>query len=238
MERQKYLEFERLLAEIGGDEAFTIDQIHGLITAIIIGPETVQPAEWFPYILNRESTVPPYESPEKAQRLMDLVKEFYFQTANQLASGDPFIPFLGGSGERVAPRWDPMFWCSAFLDGTKFCREAWAEHLLGEDSELNHYFAPLYYFSDPNGKSELLGEAALAKDKVKELDHAFLMKLPGAVRDIRDYWRKAKGLPPLPKSDGSRIVLKPEGAEPGRNDACPCGSGKKFKKCCGNKSLN
>ncbi len=22
-------------------------------------------------------------------------------------------------------------------------------------------------------------------------------------------------------------------AEPGRNDPCPCGSGKKFKKCCG-----
>jgi uncharacterized protein YecA (UPF0149 family) len=24
-------------------------------------------------------------------------------------------------------------------------------------------------------------------------------------------------------------------AEPGRNDPCPCGSGKKFKKCCANK---
>ena len=24
-------------------------------------------------------------------------------------------------------------------------------------------------------------------------------------------------------------------AEPGRNDPCPCGSGKKFKKCCGAK---
>ncbi|MFP4016796.1 MAG: SEC-C metal-binding domain-containing protein, partial [Halanaerobiales bacterium] len=26
-------------------------------------------------------------------------------------------------------------------------------------------------------------------------------------------------------------VVKPE--EPGRNDPCPCGSGKKYKKCCG-----
>jgi len=23
------------------------------------------------------------------------------------------------------------------------------------------------------------------------------------------------------------------GAEPGRNDPCPCGSGKKYKRCCG-----
>jgi len=24
-----------------------------------------------------------------------------------------------------------------------------------------------------------------------------------------------------------------KGAQPGRNDPCPCGSGKKYKKCCG-----
>lgn len=29
----------------------------------------------------------------------------------------------------------------------------------------------------------------------------------------------------------SKIVVKEK--EPGRNDACPCGSGKKYKKCCG-----
>ncbi len=31
----------------------------------------------------------------------------------------------------------------------------------------------------------------------------------------------------------SKIVHKEK--EPGRNDPCPCGSGKKYKKCCGNK---
>ena len=29
----------------------------------------------------------------------------------------------------------------------------------------------------------------------------------------------------------SKIVHKEK--EPGRNDPCPCGSGKKYKKCCG-----
>ncbi|MCL6105810.1 MAG: SEC-C metal-binding domain-containing protein [Actinobacteria bacterium] len=24
-----------------------------------------------------------------------------------------------------------------------------------------------------------------------------------------------------------------DGPEPGRNDPCPCGSGKKYKRCCG-----
>jgi len=44
-----------------------------------------------------------------------------------------------------------------------------------------------------------------------------------AVYDLRDLW----------KNIGPRVeqVVKGEGA--GRNDPCPCGSGKKYKKCCG-----
>jgi SEC-C motif-containing protein len=30
-----------------------------------------------------------------------------------------------------------------------------------------------------------------------------------------------------------RIVAAPARPTGGRNDSCPCGSGKKFKKCCG-----
>lgn len=45
-------------------------------------------------------------------------------------------------------------------------------------------------------------------------------------RDGEGYWRFAKELP----LKGETIV---RGPQPGRNDPCPCGSGKKYKKCCG-----
>jgi uncharacterized protein len=44
-----------------------------------------------------------------------------------------------------------------------------------------------------------------------------------AVYDLRRLWR----------SLGPRGATVRRDAEPGRNDPCPCGSGKKFKKCCG-----
>lgn len=44
-----------------------------------------------------------------------------------------------------------------------------------------------------------------------------------AVYDLRDLW----------KSIGPRVEQVVKGEEPGRNDPCPCGSGKKYKKCCG-----
>ena len=44
-----------------------------------------------------------------------------------------------------------------------------------------------------------------------------------AVYDLRQLW----------KSMGPRVETLRKAPEPGRNDPCPCGSGKKFKKCCG-----
>jgi uncharacterized protein len=44
-----------------------------------------------------------------------------------------------------------------------------------------------------------------------------------AVYDLREIWR----------SIGPRVAQVIKEATPGRNDACSCGSGKKYKKCCG-----
>lgn len=44
-----------------------------------------------------------------------------------------------------------------------------------------------------------------------------------AVYDLRDLW----------KSIGPRVEQVVKGEQPGRNDPCSCGSGKKYKKCCG-----
>ena len=44
-----------------------------------------------------------------------------------------------------------------------------------------------------------------------------------AVYDLREIWR----------SLGPRVATVRKADTPGRNDVCACGSGKKFKKCCG-----
>ncbi|HEY1229684.1 MAG TPA: SEC-C metal-binding domain-containing protein, partial [Ramlibacter sp.] len=44
-----------------------------------------------------------------------------------------------------------------------------------------------------------------------------------AVYDLRQLW----------KSLGPRVATVRKAPEPGRNDPCPCGSGKKYKKCHG-----
>ena len=39
---------------------------------------------------------------------------------------------------------------------------------------------------------------------------------------------------PTPTSKGSNKAAVAAGKKVGRNEPCPCGSGKKYKKCCGN----
>ena len=80
----------------------------------------------------------------------------------------------------------------------------------------------------------------------KELSKSFFMRLKAA-RDKVRFGKERKSMVLNPKeremaelqfaggdsSSGSQTVHK--GAKVGRNDPCPCGSGKKYKKCCGQK---
>jgi tetratricopeptide (TPR) repeat protein len=54
------------------------------------------------------------------------------------------------------------------------------------------------------------------RDKEKEVDHLI---------------KKEENKMNLHKDSGGKTIVK--GFKPGRNDPCPCGSGKKYKKCCG-----
>ena len=40
-------------------------------------------------------------------------------------------------------------------------------------------------------------------------------------------------IPVVKTNDSSKVVKKPSGPKIGRNEQCPCGSGKKYKRCCG-----
>jgi uncharacterized protein len=62
------------------------------------------------------------------------------------------------------------------------------------------------------------GPPSVSEQRLQAFDAAIW-----AVYDLRQLW----------KSLGPRVETVRKDAEPGRNDPCPCGSGKKYKKCHG-----
>ncbi len=65
--------------------------------------------------------------------------------------------------------------------------------------------------------------------------------LPGRVREVREWYReqkeRAKRASAEPVPEPARHPVQPVAStrpKIGRNEPCPCGSGKKYKRCCGN----
>jgi len=61
----------------------------------------------------------------------------------------------------------------------------------------------------------------------------FFSRAMPELKRIAEYIRR--GETPLTKTDeeARRLAAAGQAATPGRNDPCPCGSGRKFKSCCG-----
>jgi uncharacterized protein len=98
-------------------------------------------------------------------------------------------------------------WAKGFHQGMDYCRQEWD-----------------LFLADPENVSELSPFTALEKpnvDTTEENRQTLLAQIPPIVHHLFHYW--------IAKA---AIATKEAKAKVGRNDPCPCGSGKKYKKCC------
>ncbi len=121
-------------------------------------------------------------------------------------------PLVTGSFRALAEKYeaDPVIFMG-FLDGIQTSlRTPFELEPITEDSDLSlDIIWDQLFYNMINAQADYLfgleeWDGLLSLDERKE---------------IADKWRR------------SRTVVKEK--EPGRNDPCPCGSGKKYKKCCG-----
>jgi uncharacterized protein len=127
---------------------------------------------------------------------------------------------------------DYLPWCQAYLAGVDQATEDWFEYIEEQDDEnaeqesdyLDERLFPLMVL---NGEAEAAarehGEAWPEGDERAALEQECEEDLPQAVTDIYRFWLAKRGAGTIRK-DAPGV---------GRNDPCPCGSGRKFKHCCG-----
>jgi hypothetical protein len=71
---------------------------------------------------------------------------------------------------------------------------------------------------------------AVAHAKAREMDFSEL--LAHLLRAELDGAAKPTAPAPVPVANPVNLARQVQKLKPGRNDGCPCGSGRKFKKCC------
>jgi len=116
-------------------------------------------------------------------------------------------------------------WAQGFLHAVQAWPDDWAPPRDREAAEMLHEaLEGIARLAGPDTGTPVLNmhtEGGPPSVSDERLD-AFAEALWGAY-DLRQLW----------KSLGPRIATLRKAPEPGRNDPCPCGSGKKFKKCHG-----
>ena len=216
-----------LTSDAVSDEAMVLDMLDGYLTAIVTGPATILPSQWLPGIWgDGEDDAPEYESVEQAQRILELIMRHMNGIIWTLQyDADAFDPLLDSMVYEGDPREyvEGEVWANGFLQGIELCRQDWQP--LFDDPAARAALRPIQLL----GAEELTAaEAALTQSPGQRED--LTKQLAASVAAIYRFW--------LPRREVQHANLvaatfRRDGPKPGRNDPCPCGSGKKFKKCCG-----
>ena len=197
-----------------------IEELDGFFSALIAGPEIVPPSEYIPEMFGSEpSEAHPFESVEQANEILGLLMRHWNDVAGALSKGDAHLPVLLEDESGMAHGTD---WARGFIRGTRLRHDGWAELLADDDhGECMIPMLLLYHEQDedPAMRPEPIG--AEQREKVIESMAAGLV---AAYRFFRQQGKPTAMSRPDTPYTRNKI---------GRNDPCPCGSGKKYKRCCG-----
>jgi uncharacterized protein len=209
-----------------GEEAMLIEELDGFIAGLLVCPDLIKPSEWLPIIWGRDSgdEQPTFENLDHVNRVLGLIMEHYNNVARTLMEcPDRYSPLFAVDERNGDVLWE--LWAEGFDKAVKLCPAAW-QKLLDTDAETAAAMRGM----------RMLIDIACGDPSMPERDRESLMAK--APEDIANWvvtlndWRLANYQP----IQGTDPILPPSATSAhrvGRNDPCPCGSGKKYKKCCG-----
>lgn len=191
-----------LAALLGEAPPFDLDALDGLFTAIAVAPGLVAPAVWLPRVL--PGGVPHPETADGAT-LLGLVLRAYDAVVDGVQSGALVLPDPEDNERCVA-------FARGFVAGAQL------------DPEWNGHEARWGFVSWAAllaGRPDLV--PADVRAQLAGTEPALASSIELFVLAARDAFGESRRASPVAPVRSTRV---------GRNDPCPCGSGKKYKRCC------
>ena len=207
------------------DDAMVLEELDGFIAGLLILPEAVPPGEWFAAAFRlgkRRRSV--FASIDHANAVLDLVMAYHDDIVRTLARDpelyQPRFPIDPVNGDVI---WE--LWIEGFAAAVALRRERFeAYELVGGDVTVA-------------ARSLMRAIGVALDDNPDPIEHGNVSR--NALADIREavltlyrYRRSGASLPGTPDFAERPNPFASFGKS-GRNEPCPCGSGKKYKRCCG-----
>lgn len=203
---------ELLDAKSEAHNTMRCDEVQGFMMALLSGPDALNPTNWLPEILGEESLFDAKERTEIERLVMAMAADMRMKLNEKIL---PDLWFY----EDEAGNPDFYTWCNAYLYALDIVPTDWFEAV--DQEEFEDLFYPIMalggiYDDEKNGEVIL----HLNEKELTQLES----DLPHVLLDIYWYWQAIINKPQTVRREGEKV---------GRNDPCPCGSGKKYKACCG-----
>jgi uncharacterized protein len=205
-----------LLSDAVDEDTMLLSQLDGFLAGIIVCPDLVMPSEWMPVVWAGEPPV--YESMEQAQAINALLINHYNTIIGHLDQ-DRYQPIYDiDTDDSIL--WEP--WLEGFWQAVELRPDAWSDFMRANENDADVQHAMFIL-----GR---LAELSLpgAAPKPMEMDADLQSMAPDLLPHQVEVLHRAR----LAQRDGAEAPAPARSTKVGRNDPCPCGSGKKFKKCC------
>lgn len=205
-------------------------ELQGFLFTIASAPELVPPSEWMPIIFDENEAG--YATLDEAKEIVGELMTLYNDVNASVVEDRVALPtdcaFRDGVLANLEDSAPIAQWSRGFLRGHQWLEELWNAYVPKKlDDEFSAALLTLTFFA-----SKELAEAFHAEAGNKERS---LEAMASMIRDvfpeaIAEYAHLGRSI---------HLALLEAVAEPrrsvkiGRNGACPCGSGRKYKKCCG-----
>jgi len=210
-----------------------MEELHGFLFGLAIIPVMIKPSEWLPIAFGEEMME--FESEAEAQELMGKLFRLYNRISKESHEGKLSFPFdmarlKDGDLDRIRG------WTYGFYVALSLRDEIWGfkemddDEMTEDEQNLTTSFAVIAAVAKPEHIPEIFEKPAYdpeTQERDLDLEATLFALLPAAVATVQAY---AIG---LRKSMGFDVPIPSHRIKIGRNDSCPCGSGKKYKRCCG-----
>ena len=209
------------------NDGMLLSEFDGFVTGILVCPEMIMPSEWLPVVWG-DGNAPNFADMDQAQATMNAVMAHYNRVAGDLAKPEPEYEAVYDSDPISGDlMWEP--WISGFERAMQLRPKCWETTLKSTDEEVRSTIPMILALHEIAS-----GSSSLEDKAIRELDEIAPDMIPDLVMNL-NAWAKSQ-----PKIPGvANLGTAPTGrTKVGRNDLCPCGSGKKFKKCCGAKTIH
>ncbi|HEY9512791.1 MAG TPA: YecA family protein [Rhodanobacter sp.] len=187
-------ELDRYLRAHTGEDALLLDGVHGLLSALAVGPLTVLPDEWLPEVLHE-----PFADETEGNRVLALLAKLNDSISAEL-DVDAYEPILGEIELETGPTLSAAGWCEGFSRGIDLRASLW-EGRLSEDPHLMELLGPVMALAVDEGI--LRAEAEFEKLGDDEYDDC-LAQVPAVLAAVNRYW-EAK---PVTAAEVEAMVLQ------------------------------